>query len=566
MLPLVALLAAGAAAIYVFRFPAAERAEVAPPVAVRPAAATDPTPPPDPAPAAPAASLDAAGWTAFRDAEGSRSIYVSSSQGDDERDGLAPERAKRTIAAGYALVRDGRGDRLLLRRGDSWDEAIGLISKSGRSAESPQLIASYGESGDPPLLRTGDRSAAWLFKEKVPPVVRHVAIVGIDFAASARDPSAPGFAPPRELTVGLFVLHRIENLLVEACRFSWYGQGLAITGEGEGHRDVRIRRCVVIDSYAVAGHAQGMFFSKVDALLLEENILDHNGWNEKVAGAVPNIFRHGIYIYQDCGGVVLRGNIVARSASHGCQARTGGTIEGNLFVENAIGLYFTTGGAMSGNVVLDSRDISAGEPRGIGIELRGIGERGATISENLVARTQSRGPRAGILLDSTGGTSIRNVTLAQNTVCDAGVAVEIQGSDFEGVRFEQNRFVQRDRSLKSLVVATEAPRGGIRFAGNRYFAAVPESRWFAAGSRRLSFAEWVRLAEESDAEKDTARFADAERTLATYQASLGREKTVASFFAEIRKQTRHNWRAEYTAAKVNAYLRAGFQPAEQEPK
>jgi hypothetical protein len=41
-------------------------------------------------------------------------------------------------------------------------------------------------------------------------------------------------------------------------------------------------------------------------------------------------------------------------------------------------------------------------------------------------------------------------------------------------------------------------------------------------------------------------------------ASLGEPATLEAFLAGARAQSKSNWQPRYTAAAVNAYLRAGF--------
>ena len=72
----------------------------------------------------------------------SRVIYVSSSSGSDANNGLTEQTAKRTIAAGYAELRNGRGDWLLLKRGDTFAGTLGHWMKSGRSAAEPMVVGS----------------------------------------------------------------------------------------------------------------------------------------------------------------------------------------------------------------------------------------------------------------------------------------------------------------------------------------------------------------------------------------------------------------------------------------
>ncbi|MFN0244454.1 MAG: hypothetical protein ACKVWV_16320, partial [Planctomycetota bacterium] len=99
--------------------------------------------------------IDDAGWTSIDASADTRRVYVSASAGDDDASGLSPSAPKRTIAAGKALLRHGFPDWLLLRRGDTWHESLGQWKKSGRSAEEPMLVMSYGDAPARPLLMTG---------------------------------------------------------------------------------------------------------------------------------------------------------------------------------------------------------------------------------------------------------------------------------------------------------------------------------------------------------------------------------------------------------------------------
>ena len=83
-----------------------------------------------------------------------RTIYVSSSTGNDANNGLSPNSAVATIAEGLSLIRDGSADHLLLKAGDTWvNQSFGWLNFSGRSGTEPILISSYG-SGARPLIET----------------------------------------------------------------------------------------------------------------------------------------------------------------------------------------------------------------------------------------------------------------------------------------------------------------------------------------------------------------------------------------------------------------------------
>src|SRR5690606_14606294 len=112
-------------------------------------------------------------------------------------------------------------------------------------------------------------------------------------------------------------------------------------GDGEKHY-----------GYAGGSHAQGLYASDIDGLLIEENVFDHNGWKEGVAGAERTIYNHNLYIQSDNSpDVTVRGNIIANAAAHGAQLRPGGIMEDNLFIGNGTGAYIDgAGGAAIENV------------------------------------------------------------------------------------------------------------------------------------------------------------------------------------------------------------------------
>ena len=98
---------------------------------------------------------------------------------------------------------------------------------------------------------------------------------------------------------------------------------------------------------------QGMYISGVDGILIEENLFDHNGWDEQIEGAGATMFNHNIYMSTsnpNWDKIAVRGNILARASAHGLQLRSGGLVEDNLFVQNAINLNvgYHKGASLSG--------------------------------------------------------------------------------------------------------------------------------------------------------------------------------------------------------------------------
>ncbi|MGD8238917.1 MAG: hypothetical protein PVH68_10225, partial [Armatimonadota bacterium] len=311
--------------------------------------------------------VGAEGWSVFERSPDTQVIHVSSSAGSDENDGLSPGAPVKTLARGMGMLRGGRPDWLLLKRGDVWFEAFGRLRASGRSAREPLVIASYGDEGARPKLMLGDFKGGI---EIVTGAMSNIAIVGIHFYDHKGDPRTEQFVRDRDKgNRGVWYSSLGANLLVEDCRFEMMSGVVAIgriwvPADREqpewGVDNVQVRRCVVEGAWTSSGHCQGCFFNEVDGLLLEENVLDHNGWNLD-AGDLPTQFNHNVYITIACDNVVARGNIVTRGSTTGLYCRTNGILEGNLCVDNSPALNlgritkFRPGGVtgrVAGNVVI----------------------------------------------------------------------------------------------------------------------------------------------------------------------------------------------------------------------
>ena len=101
----------------------------------------------------------------------------------------------------------------------------------------------------------------------------------------------------------------------------------------------------------------------------------------------------------------------------------------------------------------------------------------------------------------------------------------------------------------------------IDYFENRYDSNEPANEWFRIeAAPYLSLSEWQVQADEPDAQGIDAQFVDPDRTLATYNQTLGGAPTLEAFLAEARLQSKSNWRPEYTAQSIAEYIRAGFMP------
>ena len=97
------------------------------------------------------------GFTVISPSSDSQVIYVSYSEGSDSNNGLSEASPVQSVAAGFALAREGFPDQVLLKRGDVWPnttlgEGKSPLLKSGRSETEPAVLSYYGSSGDRPTL------------------------------------------------------------------------------------------------------------------------------------------------------------------------------------------------------------------------------------------------------------------------------------------------------------------------------------------------------------------------------------------------------------------------------
>ena len=214
-------------------------------------------------------------------------------------------------------MRSGAPDHLLLKKGDTFTSGFAGWNKSGRNAQEPLLISSYGSGNDRPYLKTGTGAG---FHSTT--AFHDVAIIGLRFEANTRNPNSPDF----EGSAGKYGLHTvgpINGLLVENTSFSHYVYNASITGFSGPAKNVKIRRSAFTDSWTNNDKAVGFYSSSTEGLLLEENLFDHNGWNEsaKAIGGMAHP-SHNVYLWENTKNPIIRGNIfAARRAARPAGAR-----------------------------------------------------------------------------------------------------------------------------------------------------------------------------------------------------------------------------------------------------
>src|ERR1700722_772442 len=220
---------------------------------------------------------DDAGFTIFPLGQGARIVLLSSTDGSDFYDGML--KPVRTLKKALSLARNGYPDRILFKRGDTF-EAAALNSNleiAGRDITAPIIIGAYGDNRLPRPIILGH---LYLGPHVYP---RFVAIQSLDFYASTRDPTQKGFdARPG------------NYLWIEDCRFRDHSTSIDLESkESRMYDTVVIRRCQILDSWD-RGHSSGIYIDFFRNVLIEENLFDHNGWTEFVPDAGKTIFNHNM--------------------------------------------------------------------------------------------------------------------------------------------------------------------------------------------------------------------------------------------------------------------------------
>jgi hypothetical protein len=504
-------------------------------------------------------------WTPWTPSADSRIVYVSSATGNDGFNGLSPATPKRTIAGGRSMLRNGYPDWLLLERGGAWDEPLGTWGLSGRSAGERMLVSSYGSSPERPLLRTGTQSG---FSAFAGTPTDDMAIVGLHFWCN-------GYTGSQGQPRGLQLFGQIQNFLIEDCCVEGYETNVVVQGANEypsptgRHKNIALRRNVVIDAYNTGGtNSEGIFASGTDTLVLSENVFDRNGWRDDIAGSEPTWYRHNIYIQNLNTDVVVVGNIVSRT--DGLHSRSGGIVDDNLILRNALGLMYGGGGfpaieadgvfgTVRRNVILDGGDLQPGSPRGWGLWMANV--RQATVDRNVVALNSHGHAPFPVSFDvANTGRGVENTVFSNNLVYAWNGISRFTGnaSQTVNVKFLNNCF-QNPFTYDPLVVHDQASSTlGITSANNVFGSIAAPWAWMQSGGGLLSLAQWKTLVRDTTSSGQWTQFPDPGRSIPTYQVSIGRTGTLAAFILEARKQSRAFWRPEYTADAVNTYIRAGY--------
>lgn len=493
------------------------------------------------------------GWTELNPGTGSLVIYVSSSQGNDNNDGRTTSRPVKTIARAYDLIRDGRPDWIRLRKGDTFYESLPNWKKSGKSKTEPMVVSTYGSDSSRPKILTGNTRG---MRVTGPEFRKHLRFVGFELRPHTRTrDEAPG---------GIEFICRHQDILIEDCLIAGFADNLQFQGDSDLRAsDVRVRRNVIIDSWAVGQHSQGLYAARVDGLLIEGNIFDHNGWKEGVEGADPTIFNHNIYVQSSCSSINVRGNIIANASSHGVQVRPGGNITGNFFYRNSINALlgneeFQTTGTIENNVIYEGKDIGPGLPRGMGIHVQN--SQGAKIRDNLILRNGTdAGQSEAIAIIGDSGKFVRDLVIEGNTIYNWLNNFVIENDSVRATTFRNNVVYDNQNESPAVRHWFDSTLDDVVAYGNTYYIGGT-SNWFRAKNSYYSLNQWLNVSIETNPVSINGRhFADDSRTLTRYAQTLLLPANPQLIMNRARSQRRDNWDPSYTAEAINEYFFTGYE-------
>lgn len=408
---------------------------------------------------------DADGWTQLpNETNGTgRIIFVSASE-TVRQDDL--KYWVKDAKSAFALVRRGQPDIVLFKRGETFaiTETMPSGNLTGPDIDHVQRVTAYGNGARPILNVTGVG-----FLNFVNTSVSNLAITSLEIVANR---------PNGETVEGIRFNPKgvSKNVLIEDVKISRFLSNIVFYPyTGATMENVQVRRSQILDAYpskgtgSSVGHSQGMFSTHVDGLLLEENVFDHNGWTtrtDEASEGIATIFNHDAYINSENRCFTAKGNIFSRASSHGLQARSGGILEDNLFLENPLALSYgaTNGdavtqkllpaegvsGRIDRNVALDTVDIrpTAGFHRDGGFTVGNV--RWVAMRDNVLAHHAVRPGAGGIGfdIDTQMGIGVHNAVFERNTLLDLAKGLRVDGAGFGAVTLkndgENDTFTNQD--------------------------------------------------------------------------------------------------------------------------
>lgn len=243
---------------------------------------------------------------------------------------------------------------LMIKRGDKWTIEGGDAFSHN---DTTRGVVDYGPVKEArPVVRVSGGHALKIFGQTQPGFV----LYGIDFRAFKQRKS------------GVNALGEIDDILIEDCRFHGFAQGIIAQDRGsQDMNKLRIRRNVIVDSHS----GQGIYLHGVNGGLIEQNVIDHNGFVTRNPGSpefTGSVYNHNLYSAPNVTNLTVRDNIIARASSHGTTLHRKGKIVGNVYIRNPIAILCRTANQeVIGNIVTEGYYITTDKHRAWGIQVGG---------------------------------------------------------------------------------------------------------------------------------------------------------------------------------------------------
>jgi len=235
---------------------------------------------------------------------GGAGFYAYNSFADIQNPATTPV-AFKTLRAACANTRVSQADVVLLERGSVFtDTGAAIQTRGGININERAIISGYGVGANPIIDKVGEGD---VFSIGVPVISDYMVIKDIDFTHNDRDPNHLNFVGWASLNFGGMCIsisktfRSVRSILIEGCNQKHYTQGIGVSGVTIPYftSDIIIRRNVISNMYKETGgaHPQGISISGGhDEILVEENILDSNGFYNAVGTTSPaTLYSHNIY-------------------------------------------------------------------------------------------------------------------------------------------------------------------------------------------------------------------------------------------------------------------------------
>ncbi len=549
---------------------------------------------------------DGEGWSIITAAPDSRLVYVDAVAGDDTtgqfylpsdpvigsnpRQPVGPVLAYRTIAAAHERLRRYQPDWLLLRAGGVWHENI--RARIGRSASERAVFTSWGD-GARPELRTG--AARGIEGHHL----GYAAVIGIRFWAHTRDSDGPYFTGYAGQVGFRFYTREpsnplvVRDVLIEDCLFRSYVDN-GLDALNAPITNFIIRRSIISGNYANGGRSQGLGYGgehqpRVPAVLLQENLFDHNGWRIRSLGGggdasdgQATFENHNTY-FTAANGVVFHGNLFLRASSIGNKWSSkidspahSVLVDNNLYTEGDVGMsiggndpgsYRFRDFELRNNVLTDiGRTRPTNRSLSWGVDVKDWD--GGLVENNLVINQRNAAINNTFGLQITAETAGRDLHVVGNVVANllgnhqtgspanARALLRLRdGNNLQNMLLENNTFHSSSTTIRPVSIVS----GGYAFAGsNRYSSGAPANHHFLVDTTITDLDGWIAATGDTGATTVAPTFPNPDRTLEGYAQHLGIGDSFDDLLAAMYGQSRASWNPALTAAVINEWMRAGF--------